>query len=148
MAPLAGQGVVVDKDIEMTSNLAVAIDISPVMLEATQTLAQALLQSEPFIRYQEADRKLNADQDAMQLLADLSEAQSKIRKQQASNAVSESDLSRLRELHNAMRTNDTILAYGMAQQEAIAFLQEVNQEISSLLGFDFASLTRRSGVCC
>ena len=136
-----------DKDIEMTSNLAVAIDISPVMLEATQTLAQALLQSEPFIRYQEADRKLNADQDAMQLLADLSEAQSKIRKQQASNAVSESDLSRLRELHNAMRTNDTILAYGMAQQEAIAFLQEVNQEISSLLGFDFASLTRRSGVC-
>ena len=148
MAPLAGQGVVVDKDIEMTSNLAVAIDISPVMLEATQTLAQALLQSEPFIRYQEADRKLNADQDAMQLLADLSEAQSKIRKQQASNAVSESDLSRLRELHNAMRTNDTILAYGMAQQEAIAFLQEVNQEISSLLGYDFASLTRRSGVCC
>ena len=147
MAPLAGQGVVVDKDIEMTSNLAVAIDISPVMLEATQTLAQALLQSEPFIRYQEADRKLQADQDAMQLLADLSEAQSKIRKQQASNAVSESDLSRLRELHNAMRTNDTILAYGMAQQEAIAFLQEVNQEISSLLGFDFASLTRRSGVC-
>ena len=147
MAPLAGQGVVVDKDIEMTSNLAVAIDISPVMLEATQTLAQALLQSEPFIRYQEADRKLQADQDAMQLLADLSEAQSKIRKQQVSNAVSESDLSRLRELHNAMRTNDTILAYGMAQQEAIAFLQEVNQEISSLLGFDFASLTRRSGVC-
>jgi len=147
MAPLAGQGVVVDKDIEMTSNLAVAIDISPVMLEATQTLAQALLQSEPFIRYQEADRKLNADQDAMQLLADLSEAQSKIRKQQASNAVSESDLSRLRELHNAMRTNDTILAYGMAQQEAIAFLREVNQEISSLLGYDFASLTRRSGVC-
>jgi cell fate (sporulation/competence/biofilm development) regulator YlbF (YheA/YmcA/DUF963 family) len=147
MAPLAGQGVVVDKDIEMTSNLAVAIDISPVMLEATQTLAQALLQSEPFVRYQEADRNLNADQDAMQLLADLSEAQSKIRKQQASNAVSESDLSRLRELHNAMRTNDTILAYGMAQQEAIAFLREVNQEISSLLGFDFASLTRRSGVC-
>ena len=147
MAPLAGQAVVVDKDIEMTSNLAVAIDISPVMLEATQTLAQALLQSEPFIRYQEADRKLQADQDAMQVLADLSEAQSKIRKQQASNAVSESDLSRLRELHNAMRTNDTILAYGMAQQEAIAFLREVNQEISSLLGYDFASLTRRSGVC-
>jgi len=147
MATLAGQGVVVDKDIEMTSDLAVAIDISPVMLDATQTLAQALLQSEPFVRYQEADRNLNADQDAMQLLADLSEAQSKIRKQQASNAVSESDLSRLRELHNTMRTNDTILAYGMAQQEAIAFLQEVNQEISSLLGFDFASLTRRSGVC-
>ena len=147
MAPLAGQGVVVDKDIEMTSNLAVAIDISPVMLEATQTLAQALLQSEPFIRYQEADRKLQADQDAMQVLADLSEAQRKIREQQLLNAVSESDLSRLRELHNTMRTNDTILAYGMAQQEAIAFLREVNQEISSLLGYDFASLTRRSGVC-
>jgi cell fate (sporulation/competence/biofilm development) regulator YlbF (YheA/YmcA/DUF963 family) len=144
MAPLAGQAVVVDKDIEMTSNL---IDISPVLLEATQTLAQALLQSEPFIRYQEADRKLQADQDAMQVLADLSEAQRKIREQQLLNAVSESDLSRLRELQNTMRTNDTILAYGMAQQEAIAFLREVNQEISSLLGYDFASLTRRSGVC-
>jgi len=148
MATLASQAVVVDKGIEMTSNLAVAIDISPVMLEATQTLAQTLLQSEPFVRYQEADRKLHADQDAMQLLADLSEVQRIIRKQQVSNAVSESDLSRLRELQNAMRKNDTILAYGMAQQEATAFLREVNQEISSLLGFDFASLTRRSGGCC
>ena len=31
---------------------------------------------------------------------------------------------------------------------AVAFLREVNQEISQLLGIDFASLTRRSGGCC
>jgi cell fate (sporulation/competence/biofilm development) regulator YlbF (YheA/YmcA/DUF963 family) len=136
--------VVVANQTELTSNL---IDVSPIMLDATQTLAQNLQQSEPFLHYQMAVRKLHGDRTAMQLLADLAEAQRNIREQQYSNTISDRDLNHLRELQNAIRSNDAILAYGIAQQEAIAFLREVNDAISNLIGIDFASLTRRSGCC-
>lgn len=122
-------------------------NISPTMLDATQMLVQNLQQSEPFLRYQQADRKMHADQAAMQMLTDLSEAQNKVRGQQYSRTISEGDLRRLRELQEALRSNGAILAYGMAQQEAISLLREVNDEISNLIGVDFSSLTRKSGCC-
>ena len=133
------------KGIEMTS---AQNAISTTLLEATSVLAENLVQSEPFLRFQEADRKLHADQEAMRLLTEFAELQQKIRAQQHSGAISENDIKRLRELQSAVGTNDVIQEHGLAQEIAIAFLREVNQEISNLLGVDFASLTRRSGGCC
>ncbi len=121
--------------------------IPPTMLEATAALVDNLLQSEPFLRYQEAERKLQANHEATQLLADLSEMQQKVRGQQYSASLLEEDLNRLRELQNAVIDNEVIQEFGVAQQRAVAFLQEVNEEISQLLGIDFASLTRRGGTC-
>lgn len=135
----------VGKGIEMTS---AQNAISTTLFEATSALAENLVQSEPFLRFQEADRKLHADQEAMRLLTEFAELQQKIRAQQQSGAISESDIKRLRELQSMIPTNDVIQEHGLAQEIAVAFLREVNQEISNLLGVDFASLTRRSGGCC
>jgi cell fate (sporulation/competence/biofilm development) regulator YlbF (YheA/YmcA/DUF963 family) len=74
--------------------------------------------------------------------------QQKIRSQQYSGTISESDLTRLRALQSAIGANETIQDHQLTQELAIAFLREVNQEISNLLGVDFASLARRSGGCC
>ena len=122
--------------------------ITSSMLEATSNLAENLHQSEPFLRYKAAERKLQADQEAQQLLTDLSEWQQKIREQQYSGHIIVTDLERLRSLQNAVGTNDVIQEHGLAQELAIAFLREVNQEISTLLSIDFSSLARRSGSCC
>ena len=145
MALRVKQEAAVDKVIEMTS---AQNAISTTLLEATSVLAENLVQSEPFLRFQEADRKLHADQEAMRLLTEFAELQQKIRAQQQSGAISESDIKRLRELQSTIPTNDVIQEHGRAQEIAVAFLREVNQEISNLLGVDFASLTRRSGGCC
>jgi cell fate (sporulation/competence/biofilm development) regulator YlbF (YheA/YmcA/DUF963 family) len=134
----------VGKENEMTPTIP---SIPPTMLEATAALVDNLLQSEPFLRYQEAERKLQANHEATQLLADLSEMQQKVRGQQYSASLLEEDLNRLRELQNAVIDNEVIQEFGVAQQRAVAFLQEVNEEISQLLGIDFASLTRRGGTC-
>ena len=123
-------------------------DVSIKMREATSSLAENLAQSEPFLRYRAAESKLNADPTAQQIYADLSALQQKIRQGQQSSAVLESDLKQLRGLQNAMRANEIIQDYLLTQELAVAFLREVNQEISQLLGIDFASLTRRSGGCC
>ena len=145
MAHRVKQEAAVDKGIVMTS---AQNAISATMLEATSSLAENLVQSEPFLRLQVADRRLHADQEAMHLLAEFAELQQKIRAQHDSGAMTESDIQRLRELQRIISTNDAIQDHNMAQELAIAFVREVNQEISNLLGVDFASLTRRAGGCC
>ena len=133
------------KETEVTTTMNA---ISTTMLEATSNLAENLAQSEPFLRFKAAAGRLEADPQAMQLLADLSKIQQKIRKRQYSGAVSEKDLAQLRSLQSAVSTNETIQDYQLTQELAVAFLREVNQEISNLVGIDFASLTRRAGGCC
>src|SRR5512146_3247400 len=141
----AGQEAAVAEKTEVTTAMNA---ISSTMLEATTNLAENLAQSEPFLRYKAAAGRLEADAQAMQLLADLSKLQQKIRKSQYSGAVSEKDLARLRSLQTALSTSETIQDYQLTQELAVAFLREVNQEISNLVGIDFASLTRRAGGCC
>lgn len=140
----AGREAAVDKEIEMTS----AIDaISITLEEATSNLAENLAQSEAFLRFKAAENRMNADQEALKLMTDLSELQQKIRKQQYSSNIAENDLDRLRVLQSAVGANETIQQYGIAQEVAIALLREVNQEITQLLGIDFAALTRHAGSC-
>lgn len=134
-----------DKSVETTSAVK---DIPITVLEASSALAENLAQSEPFLRYKAAEGKLNADPKTLQILADLSALQQKIRQQQNSGTVPESDVKQLRELQNAVGKNEIIQDYLLTQEVVIAFLREINQEISQLLGIDFASLARRSSGCC
>lgn len=145
MALHAKQEAAVDKETEMISAISA---ISVTMLEATSNLAENLSQSEAFLRFRTAEAKLNADQEALRLLTEFSELQQKIRTQQHSSNISESDIKRLRALQNAIGTNETIQDYELMKELAVAFLREVNLEISQLLGIDFSSLTRRSSGCC
>ncbi len=134
-----------DKDMKMTSHLS---GISITLLEAASGLTGNLAQSEPFIRLKAAEQRLQADPQALQLLNDLSVLQQKIRQQQYSGAISQPDLTQLRSLQSAVGANETIQDHLLTQELAIALLREVNQEISQLLGVDFASLARRFSGCC
>lgn len=145
MVILAEREVAVAKSVEMTSDIQ---DIPFTVLEATSNLAENLAQSEPFLRFKAAEGKLNSDQEALRLLKEFSVLQQKIRTQQNNGGISENDIKQLRALQNAISTNETIQDYQLTQELAVAFLREVNQEISQLIGIDFSSLTRRSGGCC
>jgi cell fate (sporulation/competence/biofilm development) regulator YlbF (YheA/YmcA/DUF963 family) len=135
----------VGKEIKMATT---ATTISATMVEVTAQLADNLAQSEPFLRYKTAEEKLRADHKALNLLEDLSVLQQNIRQNQYLNAVTEKDILELRKLQNAVATNEIIQEYQTTQEQAILFLIEVNQEISQLIGIDFASLARRSSGCC
>lgn len=140
----AGREAAVDKEIEIISTTdAVSITLE----EATSNLAENLAQSGTFLRFKAAENRMNADQEALRLMTELSELQQKVRTQQYSGNIAENDLNRLRGLQSAVGANETIQQYGIAQEEAIAFLREVNQEITQLLGIDFAALIRRAGSC-
>ncbi len=115
--------------------------------EATANLAGALAQSEPVLRCKAAEKALNSDRHAAELLVDLSDLQQKMRTQPVSNPVSRDDVTRLRALQSEVGGDQTIQDYLLAQELAVVMLRDVNLEVSNLLGVDFASLARRSGCC-
>lgn len=107
---------------------------------ATEQLAAAILRAEPVAAYQRAIARLEADPEAHELLERFSRAQADLRMRQAKNAVTQADVDQLRALQRQVQSNQKIMDYAETQQIAIAYLPEINDEISQLLGVDFASL--------
>lgn len=118
------------------------------LLEATFNLAESLAQAEAIVRFISANQALNNDQNTLELINVATELQHKIYNGQSSGEDFDADLNRLRDCQSQISTNTVIQEQSNARETAVAFLREINQEISQLLGMDFASLTTRSGSCC
>ena len=114
--------------------------LPPNLLEATENLALTLLASEPVMAYHRAKARLDSDPEARGLLERFSTAQRDVRVRQGNSGVTQADMDRLRTLQRAVQSNRVIMEYAETQQAAIAYLPVINQEISQLLGVDFASL--------
>jgi cell fate (sporulation/competence/biofilm development) regulator YlbF (YheA/YmcA/DUF963 family) len=109
--------------------------------EALEALAENLLHAEQIVAYHQAQARLDASKQAHSILERLSAAQADLRTRQARNAVTQDDVDKVRALQREAQTNRIILEYAKAQQAAVAYLPEVNREISALLGVDFAALS-------
>jgi cell fate (sporulation/competence/biofilm development) regulator YlbF (YheA/YmcA/DUF963 family) len=118
------------------------LNFPPELYEATDGLIQNLLASEPFLAYHQSQVRLDSDPQARALLERLSALQSGLRRKQTNGGVTQAEIEELRAVQDQVQANATILAYAQSQQEAVNFLREINQEISQLLGVNFASLAR------
>ncbi len=114
--------------------------LPPNFLIATQSLAETLLRAEPIAAYHHAQAQFEADSAARRLLERLSTAQNNMRAQQARNTLTQADINALRALQREVQANRVIVDYFETQQAAVAYLREINLEISQLLGMDFGSL--------
>jgi cell fate (sporulation/competence/biofilm development) regulator YlbF (YheA/YmcA/DUF963 family) len=112
--------------------------------QATDSLIQNLLASEAFLTYHQSLAKMKSDSQACALLDQLSALQTGLRHKQKSNSVTPSDLDELRTAQAQVQANAVIMEYAQSQQDAVNFLREINQEISQLLGVDFAALAKQS----
>lgn len=116
------------------------------MLDATleaaaRKFALKLRSSAPIATYWRAKARLEADKQAQNLLAELRQRQQALTlKQQNGNGITQEEIDALRRLQGEVQRNPVIMAYVQAQQQAQAFLPQVNLEISQLLGFDFGAL--------
>jgi len=116
----------------------------PDLLAATQALAENLLASEPFALYQQAHARFDADPEARDLIEHLSQAQADLRRKQANGGVKPADVTELRALQSEVQSHPVIADYAYTQQGAIAYLREINQAISELIGTNFAALAKKS----
>lgn len=118
--------------------------LTPLMQEATDALIGNLLASEVFIRFHQAQTRLTGDHQACALLEQLSQAQTSLRDKQANGGVTQADIDALRAIQEQVQRNNVILNYAQTQQNAINFLREINDEISQLLGINFASFANHA----
>ena len=121
--------------------------LQPKMTEAVLNLGKNLIAAEPYVRYQKAEKVLNADDTARGLLNNLVQTQAWVRKAQTNGTITAEDLQTLSDLQRQVQENPIITDYTTCQQEMIKFLQQINGEISQLLGINFALIARRSSCC-
>jgi cell fate (sporulation/competence/biofilm development) regulator YlbF (YheA/YmcA/DUF963 family) len=114
------------------------------MQEAAEALITNLLASEEFIHYLQSLARLNEDPVELDLLNQLSQAQANLRKKQANGGVTQSEVDTLRVLQEQVQHNKIIITYTHTQQDAINLLRAINDEISQLLGINFASFANHS----
>lgn len=120
------------------------IPFSPELQQVTENLIENLLDSETFLVYQQSQSQLNSDSDARGLLDLMSTLQAALRYKQSANSVTQSDIDELRAIQEQVQANEAIMAYAQSQQNAVAFLREINLEISQVLGLDFSALAKKN----
>jgi cell fate (sporulation/competence/biofilm development) regulator YlbF (YheA/YmcA/DUF963 family) len=118
--------------------------LNPSMQEAADMLIGNLLASESFVCYQQAHTRLNEDRQARVQLEQLSGAQADLRKKQSNSGVTQVEIDALRALQDQVQHNSVIMTYARSQQDAVNFLCEINDEISQLLGINFASFANHT----
>jgi len=114
--------------------------LPPTVQAAGERLARAIRAAEPVASFYRAKARLDGDARAHALLERLSAAQADLRRRQAGGNITPASLEELRDLQREVQSTAVITEFARAQQEAVAYLPQVNQEISELLGMDFASL--------
>lgn len=90
---------------------------------------------------------MEADRRATNLLDALQRVQADLRVRQSNGGITQADTACLRHLQAEVQAYPTIAAFLAADQAAKAYLPQVNQHISDLIGIDFASLGRTQGCC-
>jgi cell fate (sporulation/competence/biofilm development) regulator YlbF (YheA/YmcA/DUF963 family) len=115
---------------------------SPDLMAATDQLAEAIKQSEPMRHYRQAQADLEADAQASNILEQLTAVQVELRQRQMNGRLSQADIQQARALQNEAQANGLIMAFVQTQQQVMASLNEVNDEISQLLGLNFAALSQ------
>ena len=121
---------------------------TPELRVASFDLAESLALSEAILGYTQAHQILMKDKQALQLIDEVNHLQRTVYTGGSSGENLEDDIIRLRELQELISENTAIQEQAIARETAVALLREVNQEISQLLGIDFASLAMRPGASC
>jgi len=120
--------------------------LNPTVEAAAREFALKLRASPPIAAFWQAKERLEADEEAQRLLAELQQRQQALMlKQQDGRGITQEEIDALRRLQGEAQRNPVIMAYVQAQRYAQAFLPEVNMEISQLLGFDFGGLAGAVG---
>jgi len=121
--------------------------IPPALRSAAEELAASLELSEPIALFREAKARLDADGKARDMLKRLAELDSDLRRREADGTLTREDIDRLRAVQREAWSDPVIAGSAEAQQRAIGYLPEVNELISALLGWDFASMASAPASC-
>lgn len=119
--------------------------IPPALRDATEALAASVESSPPFAAYRSAQARLEDDEAAHALLDHLAEVERDVRKRQAEGTLTRDDIDRVRAAQNEAWSAPAVMELTTAQRGAAAYLPQVNDLITELLGVNIAALAGAGG---
>ena len=111
------------------------------------SFASSLKSTEAVKRFFEARRRFESDEDLSRSREAFNQAARNFREKQAAGTLVEQEINQIRALQSALNLHPRTIEYLRAQQEIAELMQECNQQISELLGFDFSAIAVPSGSC-
>lgn len=106
--------------------------------DAARSLAELIMATQFFRDFESSREMLTSNLEAMSLLHKLEEAQTNLNQIAMQREVTDEDFAEMERVRQRAFANPVILSYFQAQDRLVSLLQEVNGEMSSVLGFDFA----------
>lgn len=106
--------------------------------DTARSLAELIMATQFFRDFERSREMLTSNLEAMGLLHKLEEAQANLNQIAMQREVTDEDLVEMEHIRQKAFSNPVILSYFQAQDRLVSLLQEVNGEMSSILGFDFA----------
>jgi cell fate (sporulation/competence/biofilm development) regulator YlbF (YheA/YmcA/DUF963 family) len=117
------------------------------VIEAAREFGKELADCEECRAVEEAQQTLRKDREARELLSDYQSMQRSIQRAQMwGGRTAKDELNELKSLEAKVRSNQIIKSLLDAQKNLQEMLGNLNTEVSSLLGIDFAS--NSSSGCC
>ncbi|WP_182022675.1 halo-CC-star protein HcsL [Haloquadratum walsbyi] len=110
--------------------------------ESLQTFIETLHNSKTYQQFVDANKQLNADEEARSLLETYQQKQQELDTDDFDSSI----LGELQELKTKVSNNVTIQEYQAAREEFIALLEQTNDVISEQIRQEFAQSL--GGGCC
>lgn len=110
--------------------------------EQLQTFVDTICDSETYQEFVEAEARLEADEEALELLETYDETQQRLQEDRFDQSV----MGELRDLQTNLSNNEVIQEYQAAEENLIELLNETNDAVSEKIGEKFAQSV--GGGCC
>jgi len=118
------------------------------IVEKAESFAKILASSQEFQEFHSAQEKLKQDKEAQSLLEQFQRKQREVQEARLKGKGFSGDaLDEIEKLQRKLQSNSTIMEWAGAQQEAVLLIQEINQVISIVAGFDFGQSSSSGGTC-
>ncbi|MEN3202117.1 MAG: YlbF family regulator [Atribacterota bacterium] len=118
--------------------------LSQALKDAIRSLVEQIISTQPFQDFENTRIMLSRDAKALQLLERLEEEQKSLSRIALQRDLVDEDFAGIEQARQEALSHPVILAYFQAQDRLVSLLQEINNEMSNLLGFDFASSAAQS----
>ncbi len=116
--------------------------------DAVCALAKSIAASEYYREFEQAQDAFHANLEARALFQDYIAAERKARLAESMGGLAEAERNRFEDLKKAVFASETLKRMFEAQEKLVAVIKEVNELMTTRLGFDFAAMARPAGSCC
>lgn len=114
------------------------------VVTALDELVGSLMEDESFIAYQRTKAAMDENTTTQMLLKQYAAAQADYRQRQINGSLTQEHIDRIRQFQQQVQSDPRVAAFVSAQFPVRSLLDELTGELSSYLGFDFASFANIS----